>query len=217
MNHGRHFRRILATLAVACLLILGQSGRAASAEATIIYTFTTTLPAPLAGPVNGAFSVSDSAILNSFITASEITSFDFILPSAMSLFAPATFAPPDVLAIFSPFAGAVAVDTITGVFTADALIQITDSSTTQRLGLTTFPGTVPPLVPQYQVIIGTGPSEQSTQGSGAWTVSRVSEPHSIVLVGGGILGLFGFGRLRSLWQRHRHFFASCRVHLLPET
>jgi len=51
------------------------------------------------------------------------------------------------LAIFSPFAWAIAVDPITGHFTADALIQIADSTTAQRLGLTTFPGTVPPLSP----------------------------------------------------------------------
>ena len=213
MSCSRRFRRTFLGLTVGSTLMLGSPRGATPAEATVIYTFTTTIPAPLAGTVSGTFSVPDSAILDSFITASEITSFAFTLPSAISPFAPATFAAPDVLVIFSPFAGAVAVDSITGDFTADALIQITDSATTQRLGLTTFPGTVPPLVPQYQVIIGTGPSEQSTQGSGAWTVSRVSEPHSIVLVGGGILAMFGFRRLRRLWQRYRHFFASCRVHL----
>jgi hypothetical protein len=50
------------------------------ARADIIYTFTTTSPAPLAGPVSGSFVVPDSAILNNFITASEITSYNFILP-----------------------------------------------------------------------------------------------------------------------------------------
>jgi len=171
------------------------------AQADLIYTFSTSSPAPLAGPVSGSFVVSDAAILDGFITASEFRSFGFTLPFAASPFTPATFAAPDPLAIGSPFAGAIMVDPITGHFTADALIQITDSTTAQRLGLTTFPGTVPPLVPQYQVILGTAPSEQVAQGSGAWTVSRVPGPRSLVLVGTGILSFLGVWRRRSLSGR----------------
>jgi hypothetical protein len=185
---------LILILIVSCLLTY-------PAQADLTYTFNTASPAPLAGPVSGSFVVSDSAILDGFITASEFTSFGFTLPFATSPFAPATFAAPDALAIFSPFAGAIMVDSITGHFTADALIQITDSTTAQRLGLTTFPGTVPPLVPQYQVILGTVPSEQVAQGSGAWTVSRVPGPSSIVLVGTGILSLLGVWRRRNLSRR----------------
>jgi hypothetical protein len=85
--------------------------------------------------------------------------------------------------IASPFGGGILVDPVTGAFLADSNITIIDGTTLQRLGLTTFPGTVPPLVPQYQVIIGTAPFEQLTQGSGAWNVQRVPEPPPILLVG----------------------------------
>ena len=158
------------------------------AQADLIYTFSTSSPAPLAGPVSGSFVVSDAAILDGFITASEFRSFGFTLPFAASPFTPATFAAPDPLAIGSPFAGAIMVDPITGHFTADALIQITDSTTAQRLGLTTFPGTVPPLVPQYTV--STSNLGQTTQGSGAWTVSQIPEPGTMLLVLSGIVGVF---------------------------
>ncbi|MBV8270171.1 MAG: PEP-CTERM sorting domain-containing protein, partial [Planctomycetaceae bacterium] len=171
------------------------------ARADIIYTFTTTSPAPLAGPVSGSFVVPDSVILNNFITASEITSYNFILPSATSPFAPATFAPPDVLTIASPFNGAILVNPITGDFEADSRINITDSTTTQQLGLTTFPGTTPPLTPQYQVATGTA---FFVQGSGVWRVQRtgavVPEPSSILLVStAGIFGLVYYGARRRSW------------------
>src|SRR5262249_14981594 len=92
--------------------------------ADIIYTFGTVSPAPLAGPVSGSFVVSDSAILDGFITAAEIRSFDFRLPQAASPFVPATFARPDALTIFSPFAGAISVNPVTGLFQADSDIVV---------------------------------------------------------------------------------------------
>jgi hypothetical protein len=124
-----------------------------------------------------------------------------VLPLATSPFAPATLAPPDVLTIASPFNGAILVDPITGDFGADSRISIADSTTTQQLGLTTFPGATPPLIPQYQVIIGTVPFEQVTQGSGVWRVQRtgavVPEPSSILLVStAGIFGLVYHGARR---------------------
>jgi hypothetical protein len=94
MNHSGHFPRIFVSLTVATLLMLGQRGGGAPAEATIIYTFTTTAPAPLAGPVSGAFPVPDSAILDGFIRAPEIISYQFVLPSAAAPFAPTTLPHP---------------------------------------------------------------------------------------------------------------------------
>jgi hypothetical protein len=94
MNHSGHFPRIFVSLTVATLLMLGQRGGGAPAEATIIYTFTTTAPAPLAGPVSGAFPVPDSAILDGFIRAPEIISYQFVLPSAAAPFALTTLPHP---------------------------------------------------------------------------------------------------------------------------
>jgi len=82
MRHSDRFHQRVLGLTVGSLLILSASGGAPPAEATIIYTFTTTVSAPLAGAVSGTFSVSDSAILDSFITAPEIISYHFVLPSA---------------------------------------------------------------------------------------------------------------------------------------
>ena len=135
MNHSGHFPRIFVSLTVATLLMLGQRGGGAPAEATIIYTFTTTAPAPLAGPVSGAFSVPDSAILDGFIRAPEIISYQFVLPSAAAPFAPTTFSAPDPLTILSPFAGAMSVDPSTGTFTADSLVLVADAATSQQLGI----------------------------------------------------------------------------------
>ena len=61
-THGRLscFRRILPELTAGFILMLGPLGAARPGEAAIICTFTTTVPAPLAGTVR--FSVSDSAI-----------------------------------------------------------------------------------------------------------------------------------------------------------
>lgn len=174
----RRLLLILPVLIVSCL-------PARESNADILYTFGTVSPAPLAGPVSGSFVVSDAAILDSLITAAEIKSYDFRLPVAVTPFAPATFAPPDSLTILSPFAGAILVNPLTGAFQADSEIIILDSTTLEELTVTTFPGTVPPLVPQYIVAIGTAPSQHVAQGSGAWTVTRVSQPSSILLIGAG--------------------------------
>src|SRR5215831_20632576 len=108
--------RLTAGALVAFTWLVGQP-----AMADIIYTFNTAVAAPLAGPVSGSFVVPDAAILDGFINASEIKSFSFTLPAATAPFAPATFATPDALVIFSAVSGLIPVNPITGNFTADSL------------------------------------------------------------------------------------------------
>jgi hypothetical protein len=168
MNHSGHFPRIFVSLTVATLLMLGQRGGGAPAEATIIYTFTTTAPAPLAGPVSGAFSVPDSAILDGFIRAPEIISYQFVLPSAAAPFAPTTFSAPDPLTILSPFAGAMSVDPSTGTFTADSLVLVADAATSQQLASVARSLSTP----RYEIGLGELPFQQFVQGDGLWTFDR---------------------------------------------
>jgi hypothetical protein len=141
---------------------------ARTACADIVYTFTTTNPASLAGPLGGTFTVADSAIANGFIAASEIKTFSFTLASTTSPFIAATFAPPDALSIASPFASTISVDPVSGHFLADSVIGIFDSNTGQQLSVTTYPGTIFPLVPQYEIVTAVS---QIAQGQGTWTVT----------------------------------------------
>jgi len=179
MNHSRHFHRTLLILTIAPLLVLGPPGRVTTAEATILYTFTTTVPAPLAGPVSGTFSVSDSAILDGFIAVQEISSYRFVLASAAPPFTPVIFSAPDPLTTVSPFGGAIAVDPNTGTFTMDAVISVNDPATSQRLGINARS-----LVgPRYEVDLGQPPFfQESVSGDGIWTVQRVPGPRSLLLL-----------------------------------
>jgi hypothetical protein len=170
------------------------------AWADFVYTFNTTSLAPLAGPASGSFRVADSAILDGFLTASEITSYGFIVSSATPPFAPATFAAPDPLTTISPFAGAIRVDPATGRFQEDAIIQISDSPSQQTLSMTVF-SPIPMIGrPAYEVQFG-GPFGPSTQGRGEWTVQRpgvvVPKPSTILLAcAAGICGLVYQGARR---------------------
>jgi len=181
------------------LLISALSARAASAD--IIYTFTTTNPANLAGRLSGSFTVPDSAIADGFIAASEIKTYRFTLATAKSPFNAATFVPPDTLSIASPFASMISVDPVSGQFLADSAIGIIDGF--QRLSVTTYPGTVFPLVPQYQIETAFG---QLAQGQGLWTVQRTLPQLAPVPV----LNRFGYLVLAMtlaishFWWAHRH-------------
>jgi len=135
------------------------------AAAEIVYTYSTTSSDPSAGPVNGQFVVPDAAIIDGFISASEITSYQFVLDAAMPPFVPATFASPDALTILSPFLGKIQVDPSSGAFLADAEIIIVDGATGQHLALTLTVG-------EYIVSTTAGPVVAS--GIGQWRRERVS-------------------------------------------
>lgn len=136
---------------------------ASPASADFVYTYSSTVSAPLAGPMSGQFVVLNSAIADGFISASEVTSFSFTLSSAAAPFMPATFAPFDTLTIFSPNMGRIPVNPTTGAFVADALIQIVDSATGQLLDVTALGG--------YEVDTSGG---SVAQGVGQWTLQQVT-------------------------------------------
>jgi len=160
------FKRVmLAVLPIVALMI--SCFVTGPAMARLIYTFTTRSPAPVAGPLNGSFSVADSAIVDGFIFGSEIMSFEFALPSARSPFVPAIFSMPDTLEILSPFGGGLLVDPIKGNFILDGNIIIRDAALNEEIAFTVR------LMSTYGVYIGTVPFDL---GEGQWDIRVVAVP-----------------------------------------
>jgi hypothetical protein len=189
---------------VACLLLLGL---AVTAQADVIYTFTTTSPAPGAGPINGSFTVPNSAITKGFLQSGDIDSFNFTAPGPTSPPFPVpgfVWNPGTTPASFGDVLGTIPVDPVTGVFeppfgqNAEGFVEIVG-----------FQGPVP----YGFFLVATGPNTgaylpsifgQSSQGSGTFAVSTgnpvsppnigIPEPSSILLFSfAGISGLVYLG------------------------
>jgi hypothetical protein len=81
-------RKLAPLVAGLLLLALGVTARA-----DVVYDFTTSVAAPLAGPVTASFRVTDAAIGRGAITAADIITYSIDLPSAMSPFESTHYTP----------------------------------------------------------------------------------------------------------------------------
>lgn len=152
-------------------VVVGATLAADNAHAEYSYRFATEVPGTAAGPVNGSFLVSDSAIADGFITADEIQSFSYSMQQATAPFARATFAPPDPLTL----SGRITVDPATGELIGNGYdITIVNGATGQTLDVGCF-GHLEPGEGGYTVTAAHG-----TQNVGVGTCSVA---HAITTAG----------------------------------
>jgi hypothetical protein len=179
---------------VACLLLLVL---AVTARADIIYTFTTTTPAPHAGTISGAFSVPDNAIAKGKLVGSDIDSYLFFETGTSSPFFPFVWSP----TLGNQFADANRpVNPVTGQFAppfndiSTDIVFLNPPFGPSLLFIPTGPNTA-----TFEVVSGLN----AESGSGTFTISGpgqppvaplIPEPSSILLVGfAGISGLVYLG------------------------
>jgi hypothetical protein len=180
---------------VTCLLVLAL---AATAQAQIIYSFTTTTPSTDGGSVSGSFTVPESAIAKGVINPADIATFSFTnAPPFGGVFHQATWAPPDQIVA----ATSIPVDPATGLFSAPGFLGINDTQSlpAQILSFLTMPA------PAQEMYGLSSAGFGSQLGEGRWSVSpepsSMPEPSSILLFGVAGSGLLVYGIRRRFLQR----------------
>jgi hypothetical protein len=175
------YKRSNMTVRNALFTLVVALGSGSAARADLIYSFTTTNPAPVFGPVSGFFTVPDAAIGDGSITEAEITDYSF---SDLLV----TFAPP------STFLDAIIpVDSTTGVMTFLGVIAINENL--DLLNIFTGPGT-------ETYIRGDFATGVVNTGNGVWSVSSapaIPEPSSIALLLMGV-AVVGGATFRRRWR-----------------
>lgn len=138
---------------------------ACCAHADYRYSFQSIVPAPLAGPVNGYFTVPDEAIADGFISASEINGFSYPLLNAEPPFIQISFAPPDSIQVISPYSNRIKVDPLSGAIADEFAIRFTNGPTSAQLVLTFAQA-------NYFVNV----NDNAATGNGVWSVTSTRPP-----------------------------------------